>query len=113
MGNSLFATISLCWRWLQPRHNLQVQFLQAQIRVLRARVKTERIILSPEERAELLRLGGKLDHQVGDLLHVMKQETYRRWRQEQRRGKAGKGVGRPPLAQEVQELIVRFAPENS
>lgn len=113
MDNSLFAIISLCWRWLQPRHNLQIQFLQAQIRVLRARVKSERIILSPEERAELLRLGGELDHQVGDLLHVVKPETYRRWRQVRNRGKAAKGVGRPPLAKEVQELIVRFATENS
>ena len=82
MDNLLFAVVALCWRWLQPRHNVQVQFLQAQIRVLRARVKSERILLSPEERAELLRLGGEMDHQVGELLHVVKPDTYRRWRRE-------------------------------
>jgi len=54
-----------------------------------------------------------MDHQVGELLQVVKPETYRRWRQEQNRGKVPKGVGRPPLAQDVQELIVRFATENS
>ena len=113
MDNLLLAVVALCWRWLQPRHNVQVQFLQAQIRVLRARVKSERILLSPEERAELLRLGGEMDHQVGELLHVVKPDTYRRWRQEQKRGRAARGVGRPPLAQEVQDLIVRFASENS
>jgi putative transposase len=68
MDNLLFAVVALCWRWLQPRHNVQVQFLQAQIRVLRVRVKAERIILTPAERAELLRLGGELDYQVGELL---------------------------------------------
>jgi hypothetical protein len=35
-------------------------------------VKAERIILTPTERAELLRLGGELDHQVGELLQVVK-----------------------------------------
>lgn len=28
MDNSLFAIISQCWRWLKPRHNVQVQLLQ-------------------------------------------------------------------------------------
>jgi len=113
VDNLLLAVVALCWRWLQPRHNVQMQFLQAQIRVLRARVKSERILLSPEERAELLRLGSEMDHQVGELLHVVKPDTYRRWRQEQKRGRAARGVGRPPLAAEVQDLIVRFATENS
>src|SRR5690606_37161752 len=93
--------------------NVQVQFLQAQIRVLRARVKAGRILLSPEERAELLRLGSEMGHQVGVFLHVVKPDTYRRWRQEQKRGRVAKGVGRPSLTQEVQDLIVQFATENS
>jgi putative transposase len=44
---------------------------------------------------------------------VVKPDTYRRWRQEQKRGKEPKSVGRHPLAKEVQELIVRFATENA
>ncbi len=44
---------------------------------------------------------------------MVKPDTYRRWRQEQKRGKVAKSVGRPPMAQDVQELIVRFATENS
>lgn len=113
VDNLLLAVVALCSRWLQPRHNVQVQFLEAQIRILRERVKAERIILSPTERAELLRLGSELEHQVGELLHVVKPDTYRRWRQDQKQGKVPKGVGRPPLAKEIQDLIVRFATENA
>ena len=113
MDNLIFAVVALCARWLEPRHNAQIQFLQAQARMLRARVKSERIILNPTERAELLRLGGELDHCVGDLLHVVKPEAYRRWRLGQARGQSPKGVGRPQLAQEVQDLVVRFATENA
>lgn len=57
MDTVLFALMTLATRWLQPRHNAQVQFFQAQIRILRARIPSERLILSPVERAELLRLG--------------------------------------------------------
>lgn len=39
-------------------------------------MKQERIIDSAQ-RAELLRLGGELDHRVGDLLQVVKPDTYR------------------------------------
>jgi hypothetical protein len=47
MDNLIFAVVALCARWLEPRHNAQIQFLQAQIRMLRARIPSERIIVSP------------------------------------------------------------------
>ena len=40
-----------------PRHNAQLRLLKAQIAILRARIPTQRIILSPAEKAELLRIG--------------------------------------------------------
>lgn len=64
MDNLLFALISLAMRWLEPRHNAQLQFLREQIRILRARVDAERIVPTPSERAELLRIGALLDHEV-------------------------------------------------
>ena len=70
METLLFALTSLAKRWLQPRHNAQVQFLREQIRILRARIPSERIIVSPVERAELMRLGALLDHEVRDLIHT-------------------------------------------
>ena len=42
METLLHALISLAMRWLDPRHNAQLQFLREQIRILRARVDAER-----------------------------------------------------------------------
>jgi len=112
VDNLLFALISLAVRWLEPRHNAQIQFLQEQIRILRARLDAERIVPTPAERAELLRIGALLDHGVAELLHVVKPGTYHRWRREQRGGRAPKAAGRPPTVQCVRDLVQRLAREN-
>lgn len=96
MDNLLLAVVALCWRWFQHRHNVQVQFLQAQIRVLRARVYANRSIPTPAELAELLGIGTQLDHEVADLMYVVRPVTYLRWRREQRAGYLPKQSGRHP-----------------
>jgi len=48
VDNLLLAVVALCWRWLQPRHNVQVQILQEQIRVLRALAGAERVFVRPQ-----------------------------------------------------------------
>ena len=82
METLLYALISLAMRWLEPRHNAQLQFLREQIRILRARVDAERIVPTPAERAELLRIGALLDHEVSDLMHVVRRANYQRWRRD-------------------------------
>ena len=112
MDNLLFALISLAMRWLEPRYNAQLQFLREQIRILRSRVDAERIVPTPEERAELLRIGMLLDHDVAELMHVVRPATYQRWRLEQRKGYVSKKTGRPPMAQPIRDLVERIAREN-
>lgn len=55
------STLSLLLVFLNqafmPRHNAQVRLLQAQITIWRARIPTQRIIPSPTEKAELMRIG--------------------------------------------------------
>ena len=66
------STISLLLAFLNqffmPRHNAQLRLLKAQITILRARIPTQRIILSPAEKAELLRIGEECGHDVDGLL---------------------------------------------
>ena len=68
------STISLLLVFLNqfflPRHNAQLRLLKAQITILRARIPTERIILSPAEKAELLRIGEECGHYVDGLMEV-------------------------------------------
>ena len=45
-----------------------LRFLEAQIRMLRSRIDTSRIVPTPAERAELLRLGAAAEHDSPGLL---------------------------------------------
>lgn len=75
MENLPFALVSLAMRWLEPRHNPQLQFLREQIRMLRVWVDAEHILPIPAERAELLRIGVLLDDEVTDLVHLVHPAT--------------------------------------
>jgi len=76
MERLFFPVLSLVMQWFRPRYNAQLQFLEAQIRILRSRVDASRIVPNPAEKAELLRLGAMLDHDVTEAMHVVQPETY-------------------------------------
>jgi putative transposase len=99
-------------QYFAPRHNAQVRFLKAQIEILRRRVPGGHIVPRPEEKAELLRIGAEFGQQVAPVLQIVKPETYRRWVNGARRGKQPKRSGRPPLSQELRDLVVRMGKEN-
>jgi putative transposase len=63
--NSTFSLLLVFLnQFFMPRHNAQLRLLKAQIAILRARIPTQRIILSPAEKAELLRLGEECGHDI-------------------------------------------------
>ena len=66
--NSLFAIAA---QWFRPRYNAKFQLLEAQIRLLRARIDTNRIVPTPAEKDELLRIGQSIEHDVADVMHVV------------------------------------------
>ena len=100
-------------QFFMPRHNAQVRLLKAQIDILRARIPSQRIILSPAEKAELLRIGAECGHEVDGLLEVAKPATYRRWLSQMRSGRPFKAVGRPRLTQELRDTVIRIGTENT
>jgi len=79
MDRLFFSLLALALQWFRPRYNAQLQVLQAQIRILRSRIDVSRIVPTPQEKAELLRLGALLGHDVAEVMHVVQPETYRRW----------------------------------
>lgn len=95
-----------------PRHNAQLRLLKAQITILQARIPTERIILSPAEKAELLRIGEEFGHDVDGLMEVAKPATYKRWLAQMRVGRPFQAVGRPRLTQELRDVVTRIGSEN-
>lgn len=47
--------------------------------MLRSRIDASRVVPTPDEKAELLRLGSELNHEVSEVIHIVKPKTYRRW----------------------------------
>jgi putative transposase len=114
-GN-IHSTLSLLLVFLNqffmPRHNAQLRLLKAQIEILRARIPTDRIILSPAEKAELIRIGAEFDHEIRGLMEVAKPATYKRWLTQMRSSRPFKAVGRPRLTQELRDVVIRVGSEN-
>ena len=78
MDRFLFSMLALALQWFRPRYNAQLQLMAAQIRILRSRIDATRIVPTPKEKAELLRIGASLGHDVAEVMHVVQPETYRK-----------------------------------
>ena len=89
-----------------------MQLLMFQIKMLRDRIDDQRIVPTPEERAELLRLGNEINHDVADVMLVVKPQTYRRWLSPSAKTRHPKPAGRPGTAEDIVALILRMAAEN-
>jgi len=112
MNSTLSLLLVFLNQFFMPRHNAQLRLLKAQITILRARIPTERIILSPAEKAEQLRIGEECGHDVDGLMKVAKPATYKRWLSQMRGGRPFQAVGRPRLTQELRDVVTRIGSEN-
>ena len=112
MFQQFYAGLLFAIGLFSPRHDARLQFLLLQIKMLKARLNCDRVVPTPEERAELLRLGASLHDDISDIIAIVKPETYRKWRVQSRDGKVAKRPGPAGLATEVKQLICRLAKEN-
>jgi putative transposase len=107
----LLVLLSEAW---SSRRDVQLRFLQVQIELLKQRIPGNRVILSPEERNRLLKLGQQIDHRVDDLIGIVSVKTYRRWIREKAAGHQPGRVGRPrKMTAALRALILRLARENT
>lgn len=79
MTHQLYTLLCLLFESLAARRDAQIRFLKEENRILRSRITSQRLILSPEERGRLLRIGHELKHQVKGLFSVVQFRTYQRW----------------------------------
>ena len=107
-----YPLLALLAHWFTPQFNARLQFLEAQLRMLRSHLDTNRIVPSEQEKDELLRLGAQLDHDVGDLMHVVRLKTYRKWLNRRRGLRRVRRAGRPRIPIALRHLIERNGEGN-
>ena len=112
MTHSFRTVLCLLLQCFAPRHNAEIRFLKAQVRILRRRIPADRIVPDPQEKAELLRISSEFHHGVRPVLEIVTPATYRRWINDTKRGKEPKKSGRPRLPQELRDLVVQMGKEN-
>lgn len=103
--------------WVHRRQLIVIEFLQAENRLLKERLRGKRIRFTDAERALLARKAKAVGHKVLlELDTLVSPDTLMRWH---RRLVAQKwdfsrrcGPGRPGIMREIAELIVRMAREN-
>ena len=108
----LFVALHLLAEATAARRDARIRFLKAQVEILRRKLGGNRVIPSPDDRARLLAIGQELDHKVADVIGIVTPQTYCRWVTELREGKKAKRVGRPKIARNLREIVVRLAREN-
>jgi len=91
----------------------QIEFLQAENRMLRKRVPKKRIFLSTDEKQKLIKLGQAIGPGLRSLITIVTYRTFQRWIQNKKNGKKSKKMGRPRTAEVIRELILRIARETT
>ncbi|HDS15910.1 MAG TPA: integrase, partial [Proteobacteria bacterium] len=110
--NLYFVLFTFLAHRFLPKYDVRMQLLMFQIKMLRDRIEDQRIVPTPEERAKLLRLGNEINHDVADVMLVVKPQTYRRWLSPKAKTRSPKPAGRPSTAEDIVALILRMATEN-
>jgi putative transposase len=95
-----------------PRYDVRIQILKYQIKMLRDRIDEPRILTEEIERTELMRLGALIDHDISDVMLVVKPKTYKVWLRKKAKKKPTRKGGRPETEEGTIQLILKLATEN-
>lgn len=91
----------------------QIEFLKAEVEMLRKRVPKKRIFLDNEEKERLLNLGEAIGPKISQLITIVHPRTYQRWLERKSRGeKPMKKMGRTETPLPVKEIILKIAKET-
>ena len=109
----LYVAVHLLVEAFAARRDARIRFLKTEVEILRRKLGGNRVISSPEDRARLLAIGKELNHDVADIIGIVTPKTYSRWVTEMRKGRRPKRVGRPKIARNMRETVIRLARQNA
>jgi putative transposase len=90
---------------------LQNQFLKIENEILRSKLP-ERIMVTPQERRQLLRFGKPLGDAIRPLISIVTPDTFLRWLRTENQPKEPAKTGRPRTSEDLRALILRMARET-
>jgi len=112
----LALTIAAMASWLERQAAVQIQYLKAENRALRSRLRGRRILFTDAERRTLGTLAKNIGRQTLHRLDtIVSPETLLRWHRELVANKwtfERKGSGRPRTKPDLEQLVVQMATEN-
>ncbi len=114
MTRVLHPLLLLAARLVHSQLVRENEFLKVENRILRSRVK-DKVIPTPEERAELVRFGRELGPAIKKLISIVHPITFAkwlRWASGRDPSAIGRKVGRKCKSESVKALIARMANEN-
>jgi hypothetical protein len=87
-----YVAVHLLIEAVAARRDARIRFLKAEIEITRRKLGGNRVIPSPEDRARVLAIGRKLNHDVADIIGIVTPKTCCRWVENLRTAR----IGRPP-----------------
>jgi hypothetical protein len=110
--------IAMLATWIGRHQDHVIAYLHEENRILNAKLKKMRILLTDTERRRLAVLAHPIDRKhLKDIATIATPDTLQRWYrcfvvQTPSRKPLGKSLGRPCVAMEIEQLVVRMATEN-
>ena len=90
----------------------QNEFLKAENEMLRQRVPKKHIVLKQNEKERLMELGLALGPGIRHVITIIAYSTFRRWVRKANGKEKSAKMGRPRIAANIRELVVRIARET-
>src|SRR5215211_8971602 len=114
----LHVLLAMFAGWIQRHQQQLITYLQAENRVLKAQLGGRRLRLTDTERRRLAALAHPLGHKhLKDIATVATPDTLLRWyhcllTQKCDSSRLRRQFGRPRVAEEIEQLVVRMAEEK-